>query len=587
MKLGNILYNKLIEKGVISLDVLEEIKQESQEKKIPVEDLLVEKKIISAEEITKIKSEIINIPYVNLSEKLIRSDIFNLLPPYIIENYKIIPFDKNGNEVYVGMVDPQNFRAVEAIEFLAKKNGFKVKYFIISENSFQEALKKYKSIGVEVKEALGTAEKRFISRAEEQAQKIEGTSDEIIRGAPISKIVSVIIKHAVEGKASDIHIEPGRKTTKVRYRVDGILHTSLVLPIYVHDSIVSRIKVMSNLKIDETRIPQDGRIHMEINGRQVDFRVSTLPLMGREKVVMRVLDTSSGTFSLEELGFNKRHVDLLKEGIKMSHGMLLVTGPTGSGKSTTLYSLLNMLNKEGVNIVTLEDPVEYSLEGINQAQVRPEVGFTFAAGLRSILRQDPDIIMVGEIRDNETAELAIHAGLTGHIVLSTLHTNDAYGAIPRLKDMHVEPFLLSSTLNVVLAQRLVRKVCPNCKQKAEITADVRQEVAQIIKKIPSEYIKDAGLNLDKDNFSPDDLVFYRGAGCDQCHNTGYRSRSVIAEILVMTPELRKIVAESEEDMDAVEAELRKQKMITLQQDGILKALQGITSLEEVMKATRD
>ncbi|MEA2088509.1 MAG: ATPase, T2SS/T4P/T4SS family [Patescibacteria group bacterium] len=584
MNLIDALYDKLIQDGLISAENLEKVKVESQNSGISVEDILARKKIVESESFARAKSEIFKIPYVNLEGKSIDPEIFNFLPSDVIKNYKIIPFDKSSKIISMGMVNPQNLQAIESIEFLAKKNRLKIKYFIISQKNFDDTIKKYESIGVEVKEALGRA--RSISGAHVMKKEKKESIGEVIRGAPISKIVSVIIRHAVEGGASDIHIEPGEKNTRVRYRVDGILHTSLILPIYVHDSIVSRIKVISNLKIDETRIPQDGRIRLNIGNRQVDFRVSALPLMGKEKIVMRILDTSGGVLTLQDLGFNKKHILILEHSIKISHGMILVTGPTGSGKSTTLYSLLNMLNKEGVNIITLEDPVEYHLDGVNQSQIRQEVGFTFSAGLRSILRQDPDIIMVGEIRDNETAELAIHAGLTGHIVLSTLHTNSAFGAIPRLKDMKVEPFLLGSTLNIVIAQRLVRKLCSFCKKKVSLPPNLEQEILEILNQTPDVYIKAFGIKIDKNKILAKDLVFYGAEGCSKCGGIGYHSRAVIAEILVMTDNLRKLIANNGNE-DKIKEELNDQKMITMKQDGILKALSGVTTLEEIMKASKD
>ena len=492
MNFNELLYNKLIDDNKVLASVLEKIKEESVKKNISVEKILIANKVISNEELTKIKSSILNIPYVNLIEKTLDPEAFNFLPLSVMENYKIIIFAKEDNQLKVGMVNPQDLKAIEPVEFLSKKYHFRVKYFIISPDSFKDVISRHKNIGIEVKEALGRAKTKF---AVEEIKETESKSglQEIIRGAPISKIVSVIIKHAVDGRASDIHIEPSVHNTRVRYRVDGILHTSLILPIYLHAAIVSRIKVMSNLKIDETRIPQDGRIRIQIKDKFIDFRVSTLPLMGSEKVVMRVLDSSGGVLSLNDLGFNERHIKILNKGTKIPHGMILVTGPTGSGKSTTLYSVLNILNKEGVNIVTLEDPVEYHMEGVNQSQVKPEVGFTFAAGLRSILRQDPDIIMVGEIRDSETAELAVHAALTGHIVLSTLHTNSAYGSIPRLKAMKVEPFLLTSTVNGVIAHRLVRKLCKEREKYKLNNAEIKKlekdfDLARILQALKEEKV---------------------------------------------------------------------------------------------------
>ncbi|MCK5459513.1 type II/IV secretion system protein [Candidatus Parcubacteria bacterium] len=585
MNFNKLLYNKLRDNGIISDGVLEKVEEESIKKRISVEKILIANKIISNEELTKIKASILNIPYVNLIDKVLDQEAFNFLPVGVAENYKIVIFNKENNQLKVGMVNPQDLKAIEPIEFLSKKHHFRVKYFIISSDSFKDVINRHKNIGVEVEEALGRAKTKFAVKKTKEIKDKSGLQ-EIIRGAPISKIVSVIIKHAVEGRASDIHIEPSIHNTRVRYRVDGVLHTSLVLPIYLHAAIVSRIKVMSSLKIDETRIPQDGRIRIQLKDKLIDFRVSTLPLTGNEKVVMRVLDSSGGVLTLEELGFNECHIKILEKGTKMSHGMILVTGPTGSGKSTTLYSVINILNREGVNIITLEDPVEYYMEGVNQSQVKPEVNFTFAAGLRSILRQDPDIIMVGEIRDNETAELAIHAALTGHIVLSTLHTNSAYGSIPRLKDMKVEPFLLTSTLNIVIAQRLVRKLCQFCRKEISPPKNFKEEILSELKNIPASYFKKVGLNINEKKILSDDFKVYAAEGCGKCGSTGYHSRAVVAEVLIMTDELKAIINRSGKSEEILK-ELKAQGMISIKQDGIIKALKGVTSLEEVFKVTKE
>ena len=391
---------------------------------------------------------------------------------------------------------------------------------------------------------------------------------------PVSKIVSVILRHAIEGRASDIHIEPVGTQSKVRYRIDGILNTTIVLPIYVHSALVSRIKVMANMKIDETRIPQDGRIHMRIHNKDVDFRISTIPLLGYEKVVMRILETPEKAPTFADNGFRGLQLKLIEKNIKEPHGLFLVTGPTGSGKSTTLFSALSYLNKEDVNIVTLEDPIEYYVPGVNQSQVKPDIKFTFATGLRALLRQDPDIIMVGEIRDNETAELAIHAGLTGHFVLSTLHTNSALGAIPRLFDMHVEPFLLANTLNIVIAQRLVGKICEKCKEKDNLPEDILAKMKKILDSIPKQAIyKDVDIS---------NLTFYKGKGCSNCAQSGYKGRLAVSEVVGITQELKDLVAKGF-NREEVKKELDKQHFTSIEQDAALKSLLGLTSAEEVLR----
>jgi len=401
--------------------------------------------------------------------------------------------------------------------------------------------------------------------------------EEITKTAPVSKIVSVIIRHAVEGQASDIHIEPAQNETRVRYRIDGILHTSLVLPKNVHSAIVGRVKVLCNLKLDETRLPQDGRVRVSINNKDIDLRVSILPLMDEEKVVMRILDMSRGAPSLTELGFIGPGLNIIMAKLKMTDGMFLVTGPTGSGKSTTLFSILNFLNKEGINIITLEDPVEYFIKGINQSQIRPEIGFTFASGLRSLLRQDPDIIMVGEIRDSETAELGIHAGLTGHFVLSTLHTNDALGAIPRFLDMKVEPFLLGSTLNIVVAQRLARKICEYCKEEDKLPQEVSDDIKKELAATPPAVIEQL-----LPGFDAKKIKFYRGKGCARCGSTGYLGRIALAEVIDVNDKIREFIMENKRNL-TLDDLIKNQNFITMKQDGIIKVLMGLTTIEEVLR----
>lgn len=537
---------------------------------------LVQSGAATQEEVIKYTSEVFGMGITELTGKEIPSTVLNVIPQELAASYQMIAFEQKGNVLSVGVVDPSNLKAREAVEFIARKLGVKVKYFVISYDSWQQAVKQYEALKTEVQAALNIAQNEFEpTDGDETAESL----DEVVRSAPISKMVSVILKHAVEQRASDVHIEPTPRGSRVRYRIDGILKTLLELPQYIHPAVVSRVKVLANLKIDETRRPQDGRIRLQFGERTIDFRVSTLPLYEREKVVLRVLETATKAITLEELGYWGRNLEVMKKNIQKPHGLFLVTGPTGSGKSTTLYSVLNMLNEDAVNITTLEDPVEYYLSGINQSQIRTEVGLTFAAGLRSILRQDPDVIMVGEIRDNETAELAIHASLTGHFVLSTLHTNDALGAIPRLIDMHAEPFLLASTLNVVIAQRLVRKICEHCRVEQAVPADVVQLVEDSIKKAPKKL-------LPPDLKMAQPLKFYHGEGCARCGSTGYRGRSAVSEVIDVTEDLRIAIAAGGEPHQLKEI-AEKQESITIEQDGYIKALQGITSIEEVLRVGRE
>ncbi len=570
----------LVEEKLISQEQLEEAEKTAEVTKKPIEDILLKMNVVEYEDLVKIKARAYNMLYENLADKRMTDRVLSVIPLEVAENYKIICFDKAGSKIKVGITDPNNFKAMEAVNFLAKEEGLSVEYYLISDISFNIAFKQYKTLKKEISTALKT-------RSEEEAEEVEtkkkddGNLESIVKTAPVAKIVSVIIRHAFEGRASDIHIEPMRNETRVRYRIDGMLRTSLILPKNVHNAIVGRIKVMANLKLDETRIPQDGRIRMVINGKEVDLRVSTLPLLGEEKVVMRILDTTKKILALKELGFISPGLEIIERNIKKTDGMFLVTGPTGSGKSTTLFAILNKINKEEVNISTLEDPVEYFVKGVNQSQVNPEIGFNFSSGLRSLLRQDPDIIMVGEIRDNETAELAIHAGLTGHFVLSTLHTNDAVGAIPRFLDMKVEPFLLASTLNTVVAQRLLRKICPHCKEEEKLPSDVLLEVKEEVKKIPPELFKEVNLDI-----NPDKLVFYGGKGCSHCGNSGYSGRVVIAEVIDITDGIKEIIMDETRALK-VEDVIEDQKFITMKQDSIIKVLLGLTSMEEVLRVLYD
>lgn len=533
---------------------------------------------IPDEDWTQAKGVFYNIDYINLVGQDIKEEVLNILPQDLAVNYQVIVFEKEGSDIKVGLVDPTNFKAIEAINYLARKQDFKVKYHLISNDSYASASKQYETMSEQVGEAMASATEMF---APQETGSIldddQKNIDEVVKSAPVSKIVSVILRHAIEGRASDIHIEPVAEQSKVRYRIDGVLHTTIVLPIYVHAALVSRIKVMANLKIDETRVPQDGRIRINVGKKDVDFRVSTIPLMGNEKVVMRILKTPDKAPSFEDLGFMGLNLKNAMDNIKKPNGMFLLTGPTGSGKSTTLFAALNYLNKEDVNIATLEDPVEYSIVGANQSQVRSEIGFTFAAGLRSLLRQDPDIIMVGEVRDNETAELSIHAGLTGHSVLTTLHTNSALGAIPRLIDMEVEPFLLANTLNLVVAQRLVRRVCPKCRVEYELPKDMIKLVKEKLKTIPPEANY---ADVDMEN-----LKFYKGKGCLRCNQSGYKGRLSILETINITENFRKIIAEGFKTSE-VEAELKSQHFMNIEQDGVLKALLGLTTVDEIVRVSK-
>ncbi|MBU1039459.1 Flp pilus assembly complex ATPase component TadA [Patescibacteria group bacterium] len=565
----------------ITPDQLKQLQAEAAESGLNWEEVLRSSNLVKLEDIMAAKAQLFGMPYKDLVGHVIPIDVIKLIPQEIAENYQIVVFEQTGQEVSVALVNPGNYKAVEAAEYIARENKWHLHYYLTSAEGFISAVRQYESLTSEVTEALNLAGDKFQDKSKEKKSanedNQEGNFEEIVKSAPVAKMVAVILRHAVEGGASDIHIEPNEDETRVRYRIDGDLHTSIVLPRYIHTAIVSRIKVLANLKIDETRIPQDGRIRLQVANRPIDLRVSTMPLLNSEKVVMRILDTTTGVKTLEELGFWGKTMGLLKESLSKSKGMLLVTGPTGSGKSTTLYAALNILNKEDVNIITLEDPIEYYLQGVNQSQINPEVEYTFSTGLRSILRQDPDVILVGEIRDTETAELAIHASLTGHVVLSTLHTNDASGAIPRLIDMHVEPFLISSTVNIIIAQRLVRKICTYCQEEIKVPEEMLIEMKKGLTNLPSD-IEIKELNQP--------WVFKKGKGCNRCDFTGYKGRTVISEALVGTTSLQNLIVKPFTPND-IKEEYKKQGILSLKQDGLIKVLQGLTTLEEVLTVTKD
>ena len=577
--------NLLVQNKLIKKEQAAEIRQAAELVKNGVEQIIIDRNLVDTEELARIKAGIFGIPYQSLLDEKIDDNVLYLIPIAAAENYKIICFAKTDNKIKVGILNPDNFKAVEAVDFLAKKDGLQVEYFLISSLSFATVLKQYKTLGKEVSSALQTKKeedkKEGAVKAKKKSKEVE--LEEVVKSAPVAKIVSVIIRHAIEGRASDIHIEPSQKESRVRYRIDGVLRTSLVLPKEVHNAIVARIKVLANMKLDETRVPQDGRYRVTANDKEIDLRISILPLIDDEKVVMRILDTTRGAPTLDDLGYQGASLEIIKRNIQKTDGMFLITGPTGSGKSTTLFSILNIVNKEGINISTLEDPVEYYVKGVNQSQVRPEVGFSFSTGLRSLLRQDPDVIMVGEIRDSETAELAIHASLTGHFVLSTLHTNDAIGAVPRLLDMKVEPFLLGSTLNTVVGQRLGRRICSHCKTEESVPEDVLANIKNELNKTPPDAIKNFLPNLDLNK-----LVFYKGSGCPRCGNTGYSGRIALAEVLDINNDVKNMIMDMGKTRSfKLEDVLKTQQFITMKQDGIIKALQGITTLGEIMRVIFD
>jgi type IV pilus assembly protein PilB len=579
------LLELLAAKNIVSQDKLAEIADFLASSERTIEDVLVDEKILTLEEIVALKAERAGMIYRDISGLPISEEALSVIPLEVAQNYKIACFEKNGNKISVGLVDPYNSRAMEAVNFLVKEQGLEVDFCLISEENLNNLFNKYRNLQKEISTALESKAREVGEGQEIDENKTEEIMEENVASAPVARIVSVIIRHAVEEKASDIHIEPMPKETRVRYRVDGLLRTSLVLPKSIHSAVVGRIKVLAKLKLDETRIPQDGRIRLMINKREIDFRISVMPLLGEEKVVMRVLDLGRGIPTLEELGYDLHSLEIIRRTIKKTFGLFLITGPTGSGKSTTLAAVLNILNKEDINIVTLEDPIEYFVKGANQSQIRPNIGYTFATGLRSILRQDPDVVMVGEIRDNESAELCVNAGLTGHFVLSTLHTNSAMDVVPRLVDMKVEPFLLASTLKAMVAQRLARRICPSCIQNIEVEPEVIEQVKRELAKVPP-YLLQQTLKGVKTVDDINASFFFKGQGCVHCKNTGYQGRVAILEIIDVNDKIQDMIMDTKKIMR--EDDVRSsQEFITIKEDGILKSLQGLTTLQEVYRVIQE
>ncbi len=554
--------------GVISPETKEKVKLEQVNTGRPLKELLLEHNFVSEEQVAKAEAQLYNIPFIDLGEKAVSPESLGLLPRAVAERYLLVPFEYNRakNELSVAMSNPLD---LETIEFIEKKSKAKIKPFMASKEKVKTAIATVYSqpLSAEVKAAL----KDVIPTSPGTRTVDIASLGEIIREAPIAKIVATILEFAIKSRASDVHIEPQEEKTRVRYRIDGILNEKLVLPRKVHEAVISRIKILSGMKIDEKRIPQDGRFNFKADNQEVDLRVSALPTVFGEKIVMRLLKKSGGVPDLPELGLRGRALKNLEDSILRPHGIILICGPTGSGKTTTLYSLLSRINTSKVNIITLEDPVEYQITGVNQVQVNPAAGLTFASGMRSFLRQDPNIIMVGEIRDSETTDLAVQAALTGHLVFSTLHTNDAAGAIPRLLDLGAEPFLLASAMTCIVSQRVLRKICPSCKEEYTPPSEVAEDIKKVL----------GSLYQGKER-----MKLYRGKKCPECNNSGYLGRVGIFEVLPVTEKIARLCLERAA-AGAVEKQSLEEGMITMKQDGYLKVLEGITSIEEVLRVAQE
>ncbi|MFZ3031738.1 MAG: GspE/PulE family protein [Candidatus Moraniibacteriota bacterium] len=526
------------------------------------------------------QAKVLGVPFLEAVPQKIEKKTLLTIPEDSAKKYSMVAFEKRENTLSVAMVNPQDFEALNVLRFLAEKERLQIEIFLVSQKVFGGIVKLYTGTDRVLKDAILSLKDEADVAFQEETSTKESTEANIFQDAPIAKLVEVVIKHAIDNRASDIHIEPIDGSYRVRFRIDGLLRADLTFPREVGRAVISRIKILANLKIDENRKPQDGRFRFTSQEGTADLRVSSLPVMEGEKIVMRVLEKGADVSDLEKLGLWGRNRTVLEARIKEPFGIILITGPTGSGKSTSLYAFLQILNKDDRNIITLEDPIEYFMEGINQSQVRPEIGYTFANGLRSILRQDPNVIMVGEIRDAETAELAIHAALTGHLVLSTLHTNDAIGAIPRLVDMGIEPFLLSSSLQAVAAQRLVRRICESCKEEVKLSPIQQKSVTEFFSQIPEEEVLAYKLKPDQK------VVVFHGKGCEKCTLTGYKGRIALYETVAVDDVMRAIIADKQGNETAVKEAALGQYMLSMKQDGVLKVLQGITTLAEVERVTK-
>jgi type IV pilus assembly protein PilB len=541
------------------------------------EDYLYEKKIITPLVLYENAATYFKVPFIDLKNQTIRKDILFLIPEPIASTHNIIAFDASDKEIKLATLNPDD---LEIFEFIKKKTGLNPVIHLTIPSSFKETLKQYhKSLKAEF-DYLATDKKTKVSDEDNKDLKKLATD------LPVVRIVDTLLEYSVIEGASDIHIEPEEKNVTVRYRIDGILHNVMVLPKTIQSGIIARIKILANLKVDEHRLPQDGRFKVSTDEYKVAFRVSILPTFDGEKIVLRLLNEKAQILTLEQLGFQPSVYEIVKRNIEKPNGIILVTGPTGSGKTTTLYTILNILNTPEVNISTIEDPIEYRMSHVNQSQVNTKIGYTFANGLRAFLRQDPDIIMVGEIRDQETAEIAIHAAMTGHLVLSTTHTNDAATTMPRLSQMGVPSFLIGSTVNIIVAQRLVRKICTNCIQSFSLD---KQTISELEKQLDIENLL---ITMEKEKSIMDakkgleSLLFYRGKGCKQCNNMGYKGRIGIYEVMENNDEIANLIIKNANAVE-LNREARKQGILTMIEDGFIKAKNGITTIEEVIRVTKE
>ncbi|TXG77333.1 type II/IV secretion system protein [Patescibacteria group bacterium] len=602
MRISDVLVEKLLlDTRSVTPEQLKAMQAENQETPKPLQDLVIQANLISEKDLTKLYAAEVDIPFVELKPQEIKRDVLHKIPERIARQYNAVAFDIDEAKLpMVAMADPDD---IQAVSFLKKQLGEDISISVATRMNILAALDQYRG------NSIGSELTKVISGDQEETEEEEISEEDIAEDSPVAQTVNLIIEYAIRAGASDIHIEPREDYISVRYRVDGVLREANKLPKKVHGSLVSRIKILSNLKIDERRAPQDGRFKIEISGQTYALRVSTLPITEGEKVVMRVLNESSKALTLEELGYWGTSLKSINNAIKQPHGMILVTGPTGSGKSTSLFSVLSLLNKPSINISTVEDPVEYKIPGANQVQLNPKAGMTFASGLRALMRQDPNVIMVGEIRDGETADIGVQAALTGHLVFATLHTNNAATCLPRLLDMGIEPFLIASTVRAVVGQRLVRKLCVDCRKQFKPDTAALNEINELFDTNTPAVMKhiheleklaiEGGIGtgstgkskVDTAKLSTTDakiVTLYRphDGGCASCGNTGYRGRIGIYEVLGSSPDVQQqIIAGSTSEQ--IQDIAIKQGMVTMQVDGFIKALRGQTSVEEILRVTSE
>ncbi len=572
----------LLDSGLVKPEDLKKAEQEAVKSDTRLRDILLAREYVKEDDLRRLEAYILGIPFVDLSRETVPHEVLQIIPEPIARTHHIVAFKKSGNDLQVAMLDPDD---LATIDFIKKKAGLRILPRLTTPESIQHVLAQYqKTLEAEFAQIIkGETETLAVAKEGAEPEELEELK-KLAEDLPVVRIVDTLIRHAILQSASDIHIEPAEKEVLVRYRIDGILRDAMTLPVQIAAGVVARIKVMANLKLDEHRLPQDGRFKIETDEYRISFRVSVLPVFDGEKVVMRLLPETVKGYTLEELGFWGSNLERVQRAIRRPTGIILATGPTGSGKTTTLYTMLEMLNTPRVNISTIEDPIEYRIPRINQTQVRPDIGLSFANGLRSLLRQDPNIIMVGEIRDNETASLAINAALTGHLVLSTLHTNSAAGALPRLIDMKVEPFLIASTVTAIISQRLVRRLCPDARAEYRLSGD---EIVSIKKDVNLDEIREVLLRekIIAPSVALEEIEWARPGQSEQCPD-GYKGRIGIHEVLEMSESIKELVVKNATS-DAIEKQARDEGMLTMLEEGFIRAAEKVTSIEEVLRVTSE